>query len=306
MNCEVLSESAVQLNSMLVRLRFGLYRGKGDTMLGRSALVLVFIAMIGASAYSQQSVAPAGSQRSEWEYLVISYGQAYFGSPIKTESYLSAPSRAGQEAVSLQKSLDNLGKVGWELVAVIGIIGGDQELILKRKNDPNLTKKERDIFEKQKAKALTDFMAQMRKEEAEAEKVAKLAAEKKVLIDLDQQDERNKMNEQEAAAKSYFAELAEAFNSDNLIRKDTSIDGLQHVLRLQYDLTASNLDNVNEYRKSDILKYLTDKIESVTVDRDRLWIYDLQIVAEAYLKFNGKLVKVAEQLSTSEPTSRSR
>jgi len=275
-------------------------------MFGRSSLALALMVLIGASAYSQQSAVPVGSQRSEWEYLVISYGQAYFESPLKTEGYLSAPSRAGQEAVNLQKSLDNLGKVGWEIVAAIGIIGGDQELILKRKNDPNLTKKERDFFEKQKAKALTDFMAQMKKEEAEAEKVAKLAAEKKVLIDLDQQDEISEMNQQEAAANSYIAELAEAFNSEDLIRKHASTNGLQHVLTLQYNLTASNLDNVNEYRKSDVIKNLTDKIESVTVDRDRLWIYDFQVVAEAYLKLNGKLVKVAEQLSNIEPTSRSR
>jgi hypothetical protein len=36
------------------------------------------------------------------------------------------------EAVSLQQSMDVLGRFGWELVGVVGSAGGDQQLVIKR------------------------------------------------------------------------------------------------------------------------------------------------------------------------------
>ncbi|MNX57950.1 hypothetical protein D3C86_887760 [compost metagenome] len=72
----------------------------------------------------------------EWEYLVVSSGKVYFSSPSKqvvdaSGSIFAAP--FSQEAVSTQSALDKLGKEGWELVTIVGQIGGDQEFILKRR-----------------------------------------------------------------------------------------------------------------------------------------------------------------------------
>jgi len=66
----------------------------------------------------------------EWEYLVVTNGKVYFSSPEKQASGSIAFS---EEGTSTQAALDKLGGEGWELVTVVGVIGGDQEFILKRR-----------------------------------------------------------------------------------------------------------------------------------------------------------------------------
>ena len=87
-----------------------------------------------ASQIQQQataSVAPTEVTfaKQEWEYLVVSNGKVYFGGIASDKQ---SPTAFFQEATSTQSALDILGKQGWELVMVVGAIGGDQEFILKR------------------------------------------------------------------------------------------------------------------------------------------------------------------------------
>lgn len=65
-----------------------------------------------------------------WEYLVVSRGKVYFYDESKKQPS-SKP--FSSEATPTQEALDVLGKEGWELVTVVGVIGGDQEFILKRR-----------------------------------------------------------------------------------------------------------------------------------------------------------------------------
>jgi hypothetical protein len=249
-----------------------------------STAVLLLLA---AAVYSQQT--SSGSLgRAEWEYLVISYGKTYFADPIKSQNYAAITAQAGQEAVSLQKSLDGLGKLGWELVAVIGNIGGDQELLLKRKSDPSLGKKEQDYLAKQSAQAMTDLMNRYKKQADESAKAEKLAADKKILVDLDLLDAQQKFVQEQKDADDYIKQLIDGIVADELVKKEVNLTGLKYSIRVQYDLTSSQLSNTNEYRKSLIDAYLEDAESGIYVDTDKLSIYDLDLILEAYLKLNGK------------------
>lgn len=99
------------------------------------ALALLLVVTSGAA---QESV--------EWEYLVVSYGTTYFSNPLVDLSEMEASrskvllfSELGitlpSEATSLQRDIDVLGRFAWELVAVVGTIGGDQQLVFKRPYD---------------------------------------------------------------------------------------------------------------------------------------------------------------------------
>jgi hypothetical protein len=85
---------------------------------------------------SLSSAAPpnrAPGPARQWEYLVVSSGRASF-SPVGrgSKSAEAWPFGFMNEAASLQGDMDAMGERGWELVAVIGQIGGDQAFIFKR------------------------------------------------------------------------------------------------------------------------------------------------------------------------------
>lgn len=107
-----------------------------------------FVAYKESSSFRATSTAAPGDQ---WEYLVVTNGRVYWeyastssvqatSSPPATWSvngnvYVSTSSAYPfpEESVTTEKKLSLLGREGWELVAVVGAIGGDQEFILKRK-----------------------------------------------------------------------------------------------------------------------------------------------------------------------------
>ena len=66
----------------------------------------------------------------EWEYLVVTGGGVYFN--LVGEDRKQEEIGFSREANATQDALDILGAQGWELVGIIGAIGGDQEFILKR------------------------------------------------------------------------------------------------------------------------------------------------------------------------------
>jgi len=97
-----------------------------------------------------QSTRPTGPQ---WEYLVISFGKTYFSDPnaepeTKTKglSKLISYSRIGvvsaTEALTVEWQMDTLGKFGWELVGIVGAIGGDQQMVFRRRYDPTQSRAE--------------------------------------------------------------------------------------------------------------------------------------------------------------------
>lgn len=82
------------------------------------------------------------SPRDQFEYLVMTLGKTVFQTVddgrvrasglAKLLPYADANLIHAKEAIAIQQSLDNLGKFGWELVTVVGVIGGDQQMIFKR------------------------------------------------------------------------------------------------------------------------------------------------------------------------------
>lgn len=108
--------------------------------LGHLVTVLL-IALLGGFG-----LATAQSLDAEWEYLVVSYGTTYFSDPLleadasdatfsKVQLFSDLGVTLPNEAISLQRNIDILGRFGWELVTVVGTIGGDQQLVFKRPYD---------------------------------------------------------------------------------------------------------------------------------------------------------------------------
>jgi len=96
-----------------------------------------------------QSVSRGTSR--QWEYLVVSFGKAYFSDPdlepetktaglSKLVSYSKLGVVSAQEALTVQSQMDTLGKFGWELIGIVGAIGGDQEMVFRRAYDPEQSK----------------------------------------------------------------------------------------------------------------------------------------------------------------------
>ena len=70
----------------------------------------------------------------QYEYMVVSFGKGFYIFPTsKLENYFEdGLSEDALSAFNLEMNLDILGKDGWELITVTGVIGGDQQFILKR------------------------------------------------------------------------------------------------------------------------------------------------------------------------------
>lgn len=106
---------------------------------------LLIIVACSASAQPKPVLTPVSAEQ-KWEYIVVSYGKTEFGAPQKTLAYRPIGLPNGQEAQDLQNSLDILGRFGWEAVAFVGSIGGDQQIVLKRKYDKSRIVSEREAI----------------------------------------------------------------------------------------------------------------------------------------------------------------
>ncbi|MFC2099430.1 hypothetical protein ACFLSF_01175 [Candidatus Bipolaricaulota bacterium] len=87
------------------------------TLSGIGLAALTLLALLLTASFSL----PGPGQ--EWEYLVVSPGKVRFA---------DSPEYACRAAQSTMAVLDDIGADGWELVTVVGQIGGDQEFIFKR------------------------------------------------------------------------------------------------------------------------------------------------------------------------------
>jgi hypothetical protein len=288
-------DTAGQLNSMLARfirlITNILVSSKGAYMKTKLAMMAVILVVVSEAGFSQQ---PQKAQE-QWEYLVVSYGKTLFSHPAKTTDYFPLTHHIASEAVDLQGSLDGLGSLGWELVSIVGAIGGDQQLVLKRKYEPTRSKADSLAIEKQRDKLIAEYSIRAKKEADEKLRLEKLVATKKAPIDLDAVDSNGSYEKARADAVSYINDLSTSINSDNIISRTVAYDnGLGYTVAYQFDLSRDFLKNVNEYRKSEIDQYLSDALDQVTVDVDKLSIYEVTILLEAYLSIDGKKYKVSD------------
>lgn len=125
----------------------------------RNHTTRTLLALLLGSLLGLLHMAAAQEASQEWEYLVVSYGETRFSNPLLSpESNLATYSKVQlfsdigvtlpSEAISLQRNIDILGMFGWEVVTIVGAIGGDQQIVFKRPYDP-----ERSAAEAERIKA---------------------------------------------------------------------------------------------------------------------------------------------------------
>lgn len=222
--------------------------------------VCLFCLLVACSVLGQpaRTAAPSVKPGEQWEYLIISMGKVYFADPMtdsetKTSglSKLVSFSKAGiiiaNEAITTQSSIDTLGKFGWELVGVVGQIGGDQEMIFKRQYSAERSKQEAELV-----KAEGDRLRAAIEDE---KKKAVAATPQNVLIDMDEVEriqarEAFRKNEEERlrmaidSVSQYSPIITSVFSAasspqDSSVAATVSIDG-----------TNSLITDGNKYRSS--------------------------------------------------------
>lgn len=101
-------------------------------------LVLVLVGLfsalvwVGVPSLSGSRALASSSSQSRWEYLVVAVTKDHIWySQLGTLDKATGSPFAG-ESTGTETALDAAGKQGWELVGIVGILGGDQEFVFKR------------------------------------------------------------------------------------------------------------------------------------------------------------------------------
>ena len=270
----------------------------------RSFLAAALFPSIACLGLAQQKSAPASasvSAEQKWEYVVVSYGKSEFGSPQKTLAYRAIGLPGGQEAEELQTNLDILGRFGWEAVSFLGSIGGDQQIVLKRKYDKNRSASQGEAITRATALYIKDMVDILERERTlrEAQQLAEEeAGNKPHLINLDAEDAK--------AAKAALLDVLRDSYTEALKRREFSdMSKLTVEYRNSYssnldvevvvDLTKRFLkEDGKSYRLSEISTFLKNNIDTYKFRDSRLPEYsDVKITAKGFVQFEGKPVFVA-------------
>jgi hypothetical protein len=242
------------------------------------------------------------SHETKWEYLVVSYGKTFFGSPEKTLAYRSIGLAAtAQEANEIQQSLDILGRFGWEVITVVGAIGGDQQIVLKRIYDKNRAANEglailagRELY----LKDLVDILERARRVREASEAANAAARNQPKLVDLDEKEAEERRAqwtlELTSKVKAALADIA-GVKDPTLSARVFGPIGEYKSVEIKIDLTGLMLKDGVNYRASEVKNWL-DQVLLATLKR----VLgnpggSLDITASAVINFNGKAEKVGEQ-----------
>ncbi len=251
-----------------------------------------------SSPVVQQGGSGSITIEQQWEYIVVSFGKTLFGSPQKTLAYRSIGLLAGQEAPELENSLDILGRFGWEMVTIVGSIGGDQQVVLKRKYNRNLVNNEYSAILKGKELYIKDLIDIMEREQRLREEFARsLEAEKNKprLIDLDAAEEKAKRDDRDNAIVNAYQD---AFSKTELasmstVKVNSNFGGSRVSLVATSDLTSKFLINGNTYRRSEIKSYIEGQMNKYRFVHEALDKYgDVDLTVDAVIQFGGKAVTV--------------
>jgi hypothetical protein len=271
-----------------------------------SLALVVSLPLMAAAQTKLQPVAPGSSvvapQEIQWEYLVVSYGKTLFGSPEKTLAYRSIGLAAtAQEANEIQQSLDILGRFGWEVITVVGSIGGDQQIVLKRRYEKAKVANEglailrgRELY----LKDLIDILERGRKIREESEAAAVAARNQPRLVDLDaKESEEKRMQltaELNAKVKSALNEIQGAKDPSVSARVLDSAGKYSYV-DIKIDLTDLMLKDGGNYRASEVRNWLNSTLIPTLKRAFNSVSGSLDITVTANINFNGKVEKVGEQ-----------
>lgn len=229
-----------------------------------------------ALALTGVGLASAQALDVEWEYLSVSYGTTLFADPVTSlEDGQASNSKVlmlndlgidvPQEAATLQRNIDVLGRLGWELVSIVGGIGGDQQLVFKRPYDPNRSAEEAARIEAEREAILAQYNA------------TPPAPEAKRIIDLDYEDRQQAIAERNEATTAYVRNLIEGSLPPNVKVTDTlyenntrTLDALPELeVTIVIDVTDTALVGEGQYRSSLVLEALDAARESARPAFDR-------------------------------------
>ena len=271
-------------------------------------MMLLSLSLIAAAQNKSQSTALIQApniginQESQWEYLVVSYGKTLFGSPEKTLAYRSIGlAVTAQEANEIQQSLDILGRFGWEVITIVGSIGGDQQIVMKRRYDKNRVANEgiailrgRELY----LKDLIDILERGRKIREESEAATAASRNQPKLIDLDAKEREDKRlqftAELATAVKSALSDVSGVKDPVTSARVLDS-DGKYKFVDVRVDLTDLMLKDGNNYRASEVRNWLNSVLLASLKRSLNTSGGSIDITASATITFNGKSEKVGEQ-----------
>jgi hypothetical protein len=258
--------------------------------------IALVIGAEGIAAQSSTAIAasPATTTKpsaTQWEYLVVSFGKAYFGDPMSSLdkqaglSKIRAFSQAGvmdaQEATHFQYNMDKLGRFGWELVAAVGMIGGDQEFIFKRPFDQNRSLSESALIAEE-GRRIEEMEKAM-----EAEQAGKAKQSADELIDLDEAERMAREAESRDTAEILLEQAVYEVASKPLIQ-DLKIVCKEEMwppsgrVTVILDATAQLLKDGNKYRSSEArdfaAKFVQDFVKAAGLEPDLLFSNDRNLI----------------------------
>ena len=265
-----------------------------------STITVAFIFSTISHSQSRPPTAPAMVQvDQQWEYIVVSYGKTTFEGPQKTLAYRTLGLSSGSEATDVEANLDIMGRFGWEIVAIIGAIGGDQQIVLKRKYDKARSANEYGMIIRGQEvyfKDLSDIAQRTSRLLDESRRQAEADRNKPRLIDLDSVDEQaERQRKLTGLEKSY----AEAFQKLEIA--STSTIGVKYKnayssdieVEIRSDLTSKFLKNGNSYRRKEVLSYLKSQVQQYRFKDSALDRYSgVRITAKVSIQFSGEAVDV--------------
>lgn len=241
----------------------------------------------------------------KWEYLVVSFGKTVFDTPEKMMAYKSIGIENGQESIGLQSSLDILGRFGWELVSTIGAIGGDQQLVLKRKYDKTRSANEYGLIQSGKElylKDLQDIVERTKILLEEQKRLEEQIKNKPELINLDKVERLRKREELRVSLENNYQKRLETtemykYCTFNLSYKNLYSNDI--IINITIDLTEKFLISVNNYHGDEVDAYVNSYLKSYRFKDPAIEKYtSISINMVGFIKFNSEYFEVARQ-STS-------
>lgn len=233
---------------------------------------------------------------------MVSYGKTIFGSPEKTLAYRQIGlSATAQEANDVQRSLDVLGRFGWEVITIVGTIGGDQQMVLKRRYDRSRSAGEASEILRGREVYLRDLLDIMEREARMREASASAAEAEKSrprLIELDSQDasqENARLTaERKASLEAAIAGTPWASRTSLRVYASsgyTSVD-------VTFDGTQDFLKNGNSYRKSEVASWVKSNPMSALQQASVSFGGLIMLKVTTNITFNGSTTKVDDQSSS--------
>jgi len=184
------------------------------------------------------------------------------------------------------------------MVTIVGSIGGDQQVVLKRKYNRNLANNEHSAILKGKElyiKDLIDIMEREQRLRDESARNAEADKNKLRLIDLDAAEEKAKRDDRDNVIVNAYQD---AFSKTELALMSTAkvnsnYGGSRVSLVATSNLTSKFLTNGNTYRRSEIKSYIDGQMNKYRFVHEAVDKYgDIDLTVNAVIQFDGKAVNV--------------